>query len=220
MKSNLNEPNNLCNTTNPTFYNRTGISNNIFTTHNMRYSFIMVFISLLLTSCEHVDKVTCDSPSGIRLLQEGIMDNYLEEMALKLASDDYSENKFGWSSFTYNYQEYLKEQTRLIITGESLYYDYVYEVIVGNKNFFSIRHIITESYNEEVNKCSCKATINYGDSSPSTDLEYTFVIDNEDYLHAEYIAESNIVFDDKDYDFNKNFMKGLLNDIKKARKNR
>ncbi|HUH18037.1 hypothetical protein [Albibacterium sp.] len=172
-----------------------------------------------LVSCETKEKISCDMPDGINLLKDGITYNYVEKLALKLAIDDYDGNKFNWlDEYRSDFKAYLTEQTRMIMADESIFYAFATENI--EVDFLSFRHIITNSFDKVTNKCSCTATINYADSSPSSQVEYTLVFDNEGYLHTEYMDPVNIVMDTKNNVFNENFISNLLKEIKTERKRR
>jgi hypothetical protein len=172
---------------------------------------LLASLSFFLVSCDE-DKVTCDLPQGISLIELSVKKDLIKKTALKLATEDYKEFKGGLFDNFYNstYKKYLRNQMNKININTGEYYFKAIDIL--SEKSLGIDNITTNSYDKEINKCNCAAHVIYSDNK-SDKITYSVTRNSEGRITGNYKYKP-IVHIDEDYDnsFNKIFISQLLSD--------
>lgn len=169
-----------------------------------KFNFYLAILGILtLMSCK--EKLTCDNEKSVRLLKENVKSDIIEAWALKLAADDYQDDfskdnyqgsRYGWlDDMSKTYEKYLLEKLSEIKMGEGVYYEAAVQQYIDND--ILLENIITEKYDESIDKCECTANIILTNSDSKNKIEYDVVRNSEGEITGHYIYRPKAMLDER-----------------------
>ncbi len=165
---------------------------------------LIILLSLTLISCN--EKLTCDNEKAILIIKDFVKSDMVEAWALKLSADDFQDdiNKSNYQGSRYdwignmnsNYKNYLLSNLSKIKRKEGSYYSAAHKEYINEE--IILYNIVTQKYDETINKCGCTANIELTNGSKNK-LEYDVSKDSEGELIGNYIYRANAMLDENTY---------------------
>ncbi len=164
---------------------------------------LLLVLLTIFTSCK--EKLTCDNPTAVTLIKDNVKADIVEAWALKLAADNFQDDwskdnyqgsRYGWlEDMSSTYEKYLLKELSKIKNRES---DYYYAAIEQySDNDILLNNIITEKYDESVDKCECSANIELTNSDSKNKITYEVVKNSEGEITGHYIYRPKAMLDEK-----------------------
>lgn len=152
---------------------------------------------VLISSCSLLkEKMTCDNAEELILLQENIKSDLVECWALKLAAEDYEGYKYGFfGNMSSNYKQYLIDAFKEIKEKEGLYYDQGVNQYEGVAIILS--NIITDSYDESIDKCECSANVELSTTHDKNNVTFDNIRNSEGEVTGHYRYRPKAMLDDQ-----------------------
>jgi hypothetical protein len=163
----------------------------------------IVLILTSLISCKQ--KLTCDDEKAIKLIKIDVKADIIEAWALKLAAenfqdditkDNYHGSKYDWvDNMTTTYRKYLLENLQAIKTRDGFYYEEA--VKQYSENEVMLENIITEKYDESIDKCECTSEIILTNTDSKNNVKFDVVRNSEGEVTGHYIYRPKAMLDEK-----------------------
>ena len=166
----------------------------------------LLMILLVLTtiiSCKQ--KLTCDDEKAIKLIKIDIKADIVEAWALKLAAEDFKDDytktdyvgsKYDWlDNMSTTYRDYLLEKLQVIKTREGFYYEEAVKQYIDNE--IMLENIITEKYDESIDKCDCTSEIILTNTDSRNKVKFDVVRNSEGEVTGHYIYRPKAMLDEK-----------------------
>ena len=172
----------------------------------------LIVTSIFTFSCKN--QITCSQSDAVSLIQEGVRTDLIESFALKLAADDfvddaskkdYQGQRHGWlNDISRTYETYLKNKLSEIKMQEGHYFEMAERQYMNNQ--ISLQNIVTENYDETVDKCGCSASIIFTNSDAIHPIQYNVAKNSEGNITVTYVYRPETMLDERNNssDFIKN----------------
>lgn len=164
-------------------------------------------ILIIFFSCNSITKkkLTCNEENFISNIKGDIKNDIVEAWALKLAAESFDDRfattgyqgeKYNWlDEMTKIYKEHLLKELKLIRAKEGTYYENAVKNYESNE--IILENIITEKYDEVVDKCDCSAEIGMTNSDSRNNIDFDVERNSEEQITGHYRYKPKAMLDEK-----------------------
>ncbi len=157
---------------------------------------LLFLLIISVSSCSYFkEKMKCDNKEANELLKANIKSDIIEAFALKLSADAYTEYKYGFfSAMSDSYKKYLLIELKKIKQKEGVFYEQALEQYSDNN--VNLKNIITDSYDEKIDKCECSAEVELTNSESRNKVTFDNIKNSEGEVTGHYIYKPKSMLDE------------------------